>query len=133
MVLRGICDDIPIMPCVDSRDVAKTLSFLTVHLLVGFTVAYLLTGSFAVASGIAMIEPMVNAVVFFFHERAWRGEFSFGRLMEHRHKPFGPAHWRWPICFHLDCDSRASTFEAAISPSRGRGHIPRKVPAAARG
>ncbi|ALC13920.1 DUF2061 domain-containing protein [Sphingopyxis sp. 113P3] len=80
------------MSRVDSRDVAKTLSFLILHLSVGFTVAYLLTGSFAVASGIALIEPMVNAVVFFFHERAWRGEFSFRRLLEHRHEPFGAAH-----------------------------------------
>lgn len=75
-----------------SRDIAKTLSFLVLHLSVGFTVAYLLTGSVAVASGIALIEPMVNAVVFFFHERAWRGEFSLGRLLEHRHGPFHPAH-----------------------------------------
>lgn len=54
-----------------SRDLVKTLSFLALHLLVGFTVAYLFTGSVALASGIALVEPLVNAVVFFFHERAW--------------------------------------------------------------
>ena len=54
-----------------SRDLVKTLSFLALHLFVGFTVAYLFTGSVAVASGIALVEPLVNAVVFFFHERAW--------------------------------------------------------------
>ena len=54
-----------------SRDLVKTLSFLALHLLVGFTVAYLFTGSIALASGIALVEPLVNAVVFFFHERAW--------------------------------------------------------------
>ena len=56
------------------RDLAKTLSFLALHLVVGFSVAYAFTGSATLAGGIALIEPLVNAVVFFFHERAWRGE-----------------------------------------------------------
>ncbi len=56
------------------RDFAKTGSFLVLHLLVGFSVAFALTGSVAIAGGIALIEPAVNAVVFFFHERAWRGK-----------------------------------------------------------
>ena len=54
-----------------NRNLSKTLSFLVLHLLVGFSVAYLFTGSIALASGIALVEPLVNAVVFFFHERAW--------------------------------------------------------------
>jgi uncharacterized membrane protein len=29
------------------------------------------TGSVAIATGIAIIEPMANAVAFFFHEKAW--------------------------------------------------------------
>lgn len=51
----------------------KTLTYLSIHLTVGFTVAYLLTGSVEIAGGIALIEPCVNAVAFFFHERAWAG------------------------------------------------------------
>ena len=54
-----------------NRDLMKTLSYLSVHLAVGFTVAFLLTGSVALAGGIALIEPCVNAVAFYFHERAW--------------------------------------------------------------
>lgn len=54
-----------------SRDLAKTGTYLALHLTIGFTVAYLLTGSLAIAGGIALIEPMVNAVAFFFHEKAW--------------------------------------------------------------
>ena len=54
------------------RDYLKTLSFLALHLIVGFSVAYLFTGSLALAGGIALVEPLVNAVVFFFHERAWQ-------------------------------------------------------------
>ncbi|PXW72963.1 putative membrane protein DUF2061 [Blastomonas natatoria] len=53
------------------RDLAKTLSYLAVHLTVGFSVAYAFTGSIEIASGLAIIEPMINAVAFFFHERLW--------------------------------------------------------------
>lgn len=55
-----------------SRDLAKTISFAVLHFGVGFTVTYLLTGSISIATGVALIEPAVNTVVFFFHERAWQ-------------------------------------------------------------
>jgi len=53
------------------RDLAKTASFAVLHFSVGFGVTYLLTGSIAIATGVALIEPAVSTVVFFFHERAW--------------------------------------------------------------
>jgi uncharacterized membrane protein len=53
-------------------DLSKTISYLVIHLCIGFGVAYLFTGSFLIASGIALVEPMVNAVAFFFHEKIWR-------------------------------------------------------------
>ena len=53
-------------------DLAKTLTYLAIHLTIGFSVAYALTGSIAVAGGIALIEPCLNAVAFFFHEKAWK-------------------------------------------------------------
>jgi len=54
-----------------SRDLLKTLTYLSIHLVVGFSVAYAFTGSLGVASGIALIEPCINAVAFFFHEKLW--------------------------------------------------------------
>ncbi|AJP73667.1 DUF2061 domain-containing protein [Sphingomonas hengshuiensis] len=54
------------------RDLAKTLTYLSIHLTVGFTVAYAFTGSLTLAGGIALIEPCINAVAFFFHEKAWK-------------------------------------------------------------
>ena len=54
------------------RDVMKTLSFASLHFAVGFGVTYALTGSVAIATGVALIEPMVNTVVFFLHERVWQ-------------------------------------------------------------
>ena len=53
-------------------DLAKTTTYLAIHLVVGFTVAYLITGSVAMAGGIALIEPLANAVAFFFHEKLWK-------------------------------------------------------------
>lgn len=54
------------------RDLLKTISFGIVHFVVGFSVAYALTGSLVIAGGIALIEPAVNTVAFFFHEKAWK-------------------------------------------------------------
>lgn len=54
------------------KDVLKTLSFAVLHFGVAFTVAYALTGSVAIATGIGLIEPVANTVAFYFHERAWR-------------------------------------------------------------
>jgi uncharacterized membrane protein len=74
-----------------NRDLSKTLTFLALHLMVGFTVAYLFTGSLALAGGIALVEPLANAVVFFFHERVWNDRSGGGaRLADsvfHRHGP----------------------------------------------
>lgn len=54
------------------RDLAKTFTYLSIHLTVGFSVAYAFTGSVRLAGGIALIEPCINALAFFFHERAWQ-------------------------------------------------------------
>ncbi len=53
------------------RDLAKTGTFAALHFGVGFGVTYALTGSVAIATGVALIEPAVNTMVFYFHERAW--------------------------------------------------------------
>jgi uncharacterized membrane protein len=51
--------------------VAKTLSFAAVHFVVAFSVGYALTGSLAVGGAIALVEPTLNSVAYFFHEKAW--------------------------------------------------------------
>ena len=50
---------------------AKTASFAVMHFSVAFGIAWLLTGSVAVAGAIALIEPLANTVAYFFHERLW--------------------------------------------------------------
>ena len=55
-----------------NQALVKTITFALLHFGVAFSVAYLLTGSIAVATGVGLIEPLVNTVVFYLHERAWR-------------------------------------------------------------
>lgn len=49
----------------------KTFSFTVVHFVVAFSVGFALTGSIAIGGAIALIEPAVNSVAYFFHEKAW--------------------------------------------------------------
>ncbi len=69
-------------------DLIKTLTYLSIHLTIGFTVAYLFTGSVSIAGGIALIEPCVNAIAFFFHEKAWkRGRMAWASRLFGRRAP----------------------------------------------
>ncbi|KGE03177.1 DUF2061 domain-containing protein [Pseudohaliea rubra] len=50
----------------------KTLSFALVHFSVAFAVGWLVTGSPWLGGTLAVLEPMVNTVAFYLHERAWQ-------------------------------------------------------------
>ncbi len=50
----------------------KTASFAVVHMITAFAVAWAMTGSLLVGGAVALIEPAINTVVFFFHEKAWQ-------------------------------------------------------------
>lgn len=50
---------------------AKTMTFAVMHFSVAFAVAYLLTGSVLVGGLVALVEPAVNTVAFYLHERLW--------------------------------------------------------------
>ena len=50
----------------------KTFTFAVLHFSVAFSVAYVLTGSLGISSAVALVEPMVNTVAFYFHEKAWQ-------------------------------------------------------------
>lgn len=50
----------------------KTFTFAILHFGVAFSVAYALTGSISISGGVALIEPLVNTVAFYFHEKAWQ-------------------------------------------------------------
>lgn len=51
---------------------AKTATFAVIHFSVAFSVGYALTGSVVVGSALALIEPAINTVAFYFHELGWK-------------------------------------------------------------
>jgi uncharacterized membrane protein len=51
------------------RALGKAVSFSLVHFAVGLSVAYALTGQWGVAAGVALIEPLINAVLLFAYAR----------------------------------------------------------------
>jgi len=52
--------------------IVKTASYMIMHLAVAMAVAFALTGSWAAALAIGMIEPAVQTVAYAVHEKAWR-------------------------------------------------------------
>lgn len=52
--------------------IAKTVTYSLMHVTVAVNVAYILSGSFAVALSIGLIEPMVQTFTFYWHERGWK-------------------------------------------------------------
>ena len=49
----------------------KTGSYYVVHVCVAAMVAYAVTGNLWAALTLSLLEPTVQAVAFFFHEKAW--------------------------------------------------------------
>lgn len=50
----------------------KTFTFAVMHFGIAFMVAYLLTGDIVIGGAVALVEPAVNTVAFYFHERVWK-------------------------------------------------------------
>ena len=53
------------------QSMLKTITFAITHFTVAFSVAYLLTGDLLIGGLIAMVEPAINTVAYFFHEKMW--------------------------------------------------------------
>ena len=51
---------------------AKTATFTVMHMSIAFTIVYVMTGDFMVGGAIALVEPLINSIGYFFHERIWR-------------------------------------------------------------
>lgn len=50
----------------------KTTTFAIMHFSIAFLVAWLLTGDVLVGGLVATVEPAVNTVGYFFHEKIWQ-------------------------------------------------------------
>ena len=53
------------------KTLLKTASYAVMHMSLAILVSYTLSRSWKVALAIGLIEPCVQTVAFFFHERAW--------------------------------------------------------------
>lgn len=49
----------------------KTASFAIVHFAVAFSLTFAMTGDVVIGGAIALLEPTLNTVAFYFHERIW--------------------------------------------------------------
>lgn len=49
----------------------KTLSFTVMHFTIAFGVAWLLTGDIIIGGLVALVEPAVNSIAYYFHEKIW--------------------------------------------------------------
>lgn len=49
----------------------KTASYYILHISVAALVAYAVTGNLLMALTLSLLEPTVQAVAFFFHEKVW--------------------------------------------------------------
>ena len=62
----------------------KTMSFAAIHFTVAFTVGYLMSGSVLVGGAIALVEPAINTVAYYFHELVWNRMQKVKAITSHR-------------------------------------------------
>ena len=66
----------------------KTASYYVMHMTVAAAVAYAVTGDPWMALTLSLLEPTVQAIAFFFHEKAWdRRTAPMPRAQEHMPSP----------------------------------------------
>lgn len=53
------------------RMLHKTVLFGAIHLVIAVTLGWLFTGSFVLASALAIVEPLCNTVAHYFFDRWW--------------------------------------------------------------
>ncbi len=52
--------------------IKKTASYYVLHITVAAMVAYAVTGDWVAAITLSLLEPTIQAGVFFFHEKVWQ-------------------------------------------------------------
>ncbi len=50
----------------------KSAVFGLIHVVIAFTIGYLLTGSIAIAGLMTFLEPLANTIAFYFFDRYWQ-------------------------------------------------------------
>ncbi|WP_088329062.1 DUF2061 domain-containing protein [Lacimicrobium sp. SS2-24] len=63
----------------------KTLTFALLHFGIAFGITYLLTGDVLIGGLVALVEPAVNTIAFYFHEKVWH------QIEQRKHRNAAPA------------------------------------------
>lgn len=58
----------------NQRMFKKTFSYYIMHITVAMLVGYFVTGSLTMAIALSLLEPTVQALAFFFHEKIWEAK-----------------------------------------------------------
>lgn len=61
-----------------ARSIAKTISWRITGSLATFAISYAVLGDFAVSGTIAIIQLILNTLLYFIHERVWN-RIAWGR------------------------------------------------------
>lgn len=64
------------------RLAARTLSQLTLHVVIAVSVVYLCTGSLILGGAMALLEPVMNVALMPWHQRCWRRSGKNGLWLE---------------------------------------------------
>lgn len=65
----------------------KTASYYVMHIVVAALVAFAITGNWWTAITLSLLEPTVQAVAFFFHEKAWMRRARSARSVGRQSQP----------------------------------------------
>lgn len=72
------------------RMLMKTGSYYVMHIVVAAAVAYAVTGNLWVAITLSLLEPTVQAIAYFFHEKAWTAADRKAQAKQQAEHPVEP-------------------------------------------
>ncbi|CAB1208427.1 DUF2061 domain-containing protein [Acinetobacter bouvetii] len=58
----------------NQRMFKKTFSYYIMHITIAMLVGYFVTGSIWMAVTLSLLEPTIQAIAFFFHEKIWEAK-----------------------------------------------------------
>lgn len=63
--------------------ISKTMTYSLMHMVVAFLVAYAISLDWRVALGISLVEPAVQTVAYYFHEKLWSKKTARTQKLRH--------------------------------------------------
>ena len=60
----------------NQKTLKKTCSYYIMHIGIALLVGYFVTGSIWMALTLSLLEPTIQAIAFFFHEKIWEKNTS---------------------------------------------------------